>query len=149
SIGTEMRAAPTFVDPHGKRQLDLVFGNMDGPVHAIRPNGTAIPPSPVHTNKLRQIDPTNPPNINSNAYSQVAALREARDPISGIAVGDRDGNGVQSLVATTTSGWVYAWNAYGKLRKGFPVHGDDQYNTMPVPTPDSGCQRCRLPARGN
>ena len=33
------------------------------------------------------------------------ALREARDPVSGIAVGDLDGNGSQSIVAATTSGW--------------------------------------------
>lgn len=149
SIGTEMSAAPTFVDLGGKRQLDLVFGTMDGTVNAIQPNGSQAPGFPVYTRQLRQIDPRNPQNFDSEAYSKVEALREARDPVSGIAVGDLDGNGAQSIIATTTSGWVYAWSANGKLRDGFPVHGDDQYNTLPVPTPDSGCRRCRLPIRGN
>lgn len=104
---------------------------------------------PAYTRQLRQIDPRNPQNFDTEAYSKVEALREARDPVSGIAVGDLDGNGEQSIIATTTSGWIYVWSASGKLRDGFPVHGDDQYNTLPVPTPDSGCRRCRLPIRGN
>lgn len=149
SIGTEMSAAPTFVDLRGRRQLDLVFGTMDGTVNAIQPNGEQAPGFPVHTLKLRDIDPNNPQNFDSRAYRSVEALRDARDPVSGIAVGDLEGNGVQSIVATTTSGWVYAWNAAGQLRDGFPVRGQDRYNTLPVPTPDSGCRRCRLPVRGN
>ena len=149
SIGTEMSAAPTFVDLGGKRQLDLVFGTMDGTVNAVQPDGSQAPGFPVYTRQLRQIDPNNPQNFDSEAYSKVEALREARDPISGIAVGDLDGKGAQSIVATTTSGWIYVWSAGGKLRNGFPVHGDNQYNTLPVPTPDSGCRRCRLPVRGN
>lgn len=149
SIGTEMSAAPTFVDLRGKRQLDLVFGTMDGTVHALQPNGSQAPGFPVQTRQLARIGTSMEQNFDSEAYREVEALREARDPISGIAVGDLSGNGNQSIVATTTSGWVYAWNAYGKLRKGFPVHGEDQYNTLPVPTPDSGCRGCRLPVRGN
>ncbi|MBN8868520.1 MAG: hypothetical protein J0H66_01405 [Solirubrobacterales bacterium] len=149
SIGTEMSAAPAFVDLTGKRQLDLVFGTMDGQVSALAPDGSQAPGFPVYTWKLRDIDPRNPQNFDSEAYKEVGALRDARDPISGIAVGDLDGNGAQSIIATTTSGWIYAWSANGKLRSGFPVHGSDQYNTLPVPTPDSGCRRCRLPIRGN
>jgi len=149
SIGTEISAAPTFVDLHGKRKLDLVFGTMDGVVSAIQPDGTQAAGFPVYTRQLRYVDPRNPQNYDTEAYRSVQALREARDPISGIAVGDLDGNGAQSIVATTTSGWVYVWNSAGKLRDGFPVHGSDQYNTLPVPTPDSGCRRCRLPIRGN
>lgn len=148
-IGTEISAAPTFVDLRGKRQLDLVFGTMDGVVSAIQPDGSQAPGFPVYTRQLRYVDPRNPQNYDSEAYRSVQALREARDPISGIAVGDLDGNGSQSIVATTTSGWIYVWNSAGKLRNGFPVRGSDQYNTLPVPTPDSGCRRCRLPIRGN
>lgn len=149
SIGTEISAAPTFVDLTGQRKLDLVFGTMDGQVSALQPNGSQVPGFPVYTRELRDVDPRNPQNFDSEAYRSVQALREARDPISGIAVGDLDGNGAQSIVATTTSGWVYVWSANGKLRDGFPVRGQDEYNTMPVPTPSSGCRRCRLPVRGN
>ena len=149
SIGTEMSAAPTFVDLSGKRQLDLVFGTMDGQISALQPDGSQAPGFPVYTWKLRDVDPRNPQNFDSAAYNAVQALRDARDPISGIAIGDLDGNGAQSIIATTTSGWVYVWSSAGKLRNGFPVRGDDQYNTLPVPTPNSGCRRCRLPIRGN
>ena len=149
AIGTEMSAAPSFVDLGGKRQLELVFGTMDGSVSALQPDGSQAPGFPVYTWKLKDIDPRNPQNFDSEAYSSVQALRDARDPISGIAVGDLDGNGAQSIVATTTSGWVYVWNSSGKLREGFPVHGDDQYNTLPVPTPWSGGYHARSPIRGN
>ncbi|HMT04728.1 MAG TPA: hypothetical protein PKD76_04195 [Solirubrobacterales bacterium] len=149
SIGTEMSAAPTFVDLNGKRQLDLVFGTMDGSVSAIQPDGSQAPGFPVYTRQLRYVDERNPQNFNSPAYNSVQALREARDPISGIAVGDLEGNGAQSIVATTTSGWIYVWNAAGKLREGFPVSGNPQYNSLPVPTPNSGARRHRLPIRGN
>ena len=149
SIGTEMSAAPTYVDLTGKRELDLVFGTNDGLVHALDPSGKQLKGFPVETKQLRDIDPNNPQNYHSESYDSVAALREMRDPISGIAVGDLDGNGSQSIVAATTSGWIYAWNRAGKLRAGFPAQPNPAYNTKPVPMPSSGTKGGRLPTRGN
>ena len=148
NIDTEISAAPTFVDLNGKRQQELVFGTMDGVVSALMPDGNQAPGFPVHTKELRAIDPNNPQNFDAESYRTVPALREARDPISGIAVGDLEGTGSQSIVAATTSGWVYAWSNRGELRPGFPVRPQAIYDTKPVPTPPAG-NRKRSPTRGN
>lgn len=147
SIGTEISAAPTFVDLNGTRKQELVFGTNDGIVSALEPDGEQAPGFPVMTRQLRYVDEHNPQNFDAASYRSVQGLREARDPISGIAVGDLTGNGSQSIVAATTSGWVYAWNRFGTLRDGFPVKPLSQYDTLPVPTPLG--TKTRLPARGN
>ncbi len=148
SIGTEISAAPAFVDLNGSRHQELVFGTNDGVVSALEPDGRQAEGFPVTTRQLRYVDPNNPQNYKADSYETVQGLREARDPISGIAVGDLTGNGSQSIVAATTSGWIYVWNRLGELRTGFPVKPLAQYDTLPVPTPNPG-GKTRLPARGN
>ncbi|MBK8293235.1 MAG: hypothetical protein IPK93_00085 [Solirubrobacterales bacterium] len=147
SIGTEISAAPAFVDLNGTHKQELVFGTNDGVVSALEPDGQQAAGFPVMTRQLRYIDENNPQNFNAASYNSVQGLREARDPISGIAIGDLTGDGAQSIVAATTSGWVYAWNRLGELREGFPVKPLAQYDTLPVPTPLG--TKTRLPARGN
>lgn len=156
SIGTEMSAAPTFVDLQGRGRLDLVFGTYDGVINAIGPDGKQAKNFPLKTRELRRIDPNLPQNFKSKAYESVTALREARDPVSGIAVGDLEGKGDPSVVATTFSGWTYAWSARtGKLRPGFPAKPDPRFDTLPVPTPSAQspgspeAPGSRLPIRGN
>ncbi len=149
SIGTEMSAAPTYAHFEGRRQLDLVFATYDGTVHALRPNGTEVPGFPVHTRTLAAIDPTDPENYPAASYRSDRALREARDPISGIAVGDLTHDGKLDVVATTSNAFVYAWGPHGRLRSGFPVHSQSKFASLPVPTPRSPTPHSRLPSRGN
>lgn len=148
-IGTEISAAPTFVDLNGGRKQELVFGTYDGVVSALGTNGRQIRGFPVRTWQLRKIDPLNAQGFPAESYESVRALREARDPVSGIAVGDLYGNGSQSIVATTASGWVYSWNGNGRLRPGFPVKPKPEFDTKPVPTPSTGQNGHRSPTRGN
>jgi hypothetical protein len=148
-IGTEMSAAPTYADLEGRHQLDLIFATYDGDVHALRPNGTEVPGFPVHTGRLAAIDPTEPENYPAASYRSDPTLRAARDPVSGIAVGDLNHDGRLDVVATTSNAFVYAWGSDGKLRQGFPVHSDSQFASLPVPTPRSETPHSRLPSRGN
>ncbi len=148
-IGTEISAAPTFVDLDGGRDMELVFGTYDGVISALDTKGRQIRGFPVRTRQLRYVDPLNAQNFDSEAYQAVRALREARDPVSGIAVGDLEGKGAQSIVATTGSGWVYAFTGNGKLRKGFPVRPKPEFDTRPVPTPMNELNGHRSPTRGN
>ena len=148
-IGTEISAAPTFTDLDGGRDQELVFGTYDGVISALSPEGKQIKGFPVRTWQLRNVDPRNAQNFQSEAYGAVQALREARDPVIGIAVGDLDGNGVQSIIATTSSGWVYAWDNSGRLRNGFPVKPKPEFDTRPVPTPMNEFNGHRSPSRGN
>jgi hypothetical protein len=148
-IGSEMSAAPTYADLEGKHELDLVFGTYDGAVHALRPDGSEVAGFPIHTRTLASIDPRNPESYPADSYRTNAKLRDARDPVSGIAVGDLDHHGALEVVGTTANGWVYAWGPNGKLRKGFPVHSQSKFASLPVPTPRSGSDHSRLPSRGN
>ncbi len=148
-ISTEMSGAPTFADISGRREQDLLYSTYDGEVHVLDTNGKEIEGFPAKTRKLRSIDPNNPQGYPADSYNSVEALRDMRDPISGTAVGDLTGSGKLSIVATTASGWVYAWSPRGKIRDGFPVHSDPQFNTKPVPTPRAGQRNSRLPTRGN
>jgi hypothetical protein len=140
--------APSYVDLQGRDQLDLVYASADGDVNALRPDGSEVPGFPVHTDFDRQIDPNNPQNFPARAYRTVPALRNVRDPVVGIAIGDLFGNGTLDVVATTSNADVYAWNARGRRLPGFPVSSDRQFWTLPVPTPAAPTLHGRLPARG-
>jgi hypothetical protein len=149
SIGTEMGAAPTYADLAGRHELDLVFGTYDGVVDALQPNGKQVKGFPIRTRKLAAIDPNDPENYPATSYRSDPSLRDARDPVSGIAVGDLYGDGVLDVVATTANAWVYAWGPDGKLLEGFPVHSDPSFASLPVPTPRAPTDHSRLPSRGN
>lgn len=149
AIGTEMSAAPTYADVEGRHEQDLLFGTYDGEVQALRPDGSMVKGYPLKTRTLAAIDPRNPEGYPAASYQTDAALRNARDPVSGIAVGDLNGDGNLDVVATTSNAWVYAWGPDGHLLNGYPVHSKSKFASLPVPTPRSGTHHGRLPSRGN
>jgi len=59
SIGTEISAAPAFVDLNGTHKQELVFGTNDGVVSALEPDGQQAAGFPVMTRQLRYIDENN------------------------------------------------------------------------------------------
>jgi hypothetical protein len=148
-IGGEIAAGPSYVDLQGRHALDLVYGDGDGYVGALRPDGSEVPGFPVRTDFDRQIDPANPENYPARAYRDVPALRDVRDPVVGIAVGDLFHTGRLDIVATTSNGDVYAWDADGHRLSGFPILPPRRYWSLPVPTPLAPTAHGRLPARGD
>ncbi len=148
-IGGEIAAGPSYVDLEGRHQLDLVYATADGDVDALAPDGSEVPGFPVYTDLDRRVDPANPENFPARAYLGVPALRNVRDPIVGIAVGDLFGNGTLDVVATTSNADLYAWDAHGHRLRGFPVSSSRQYWTLPVPTPQAPTPHSRLPSRGD
>ncbi|HEX8206273.1 MAG TPA: hypothetical protein VF587_09465, partial [Solirubrobacteraceae bacterium] len=131
--GGESQAA--LVDLQGSGRLDVVFADTDGVVHAIDPQtGEERAGWPVRT------EPT-----------VVAKAHEGIDPrhepvVSNVAVGDLDGTGALSVVASSTTGRLYAWNPDGTRREGFPRTLDLKVAKPATPRPD--LPRTRVPAQG-
>jgi hypothetical protein len=147
-FGGEISGAPTYADLGGRHELDLVFSTYDGDVHALRPDGGELPGFPVHSDLLRDVDPTNPENYDAAAYRDVEAFRNQRDPLSGIAVGDLKGDGSLDVVATGMQGRVYAWNGDGERLAGFPAAMETPADQHSVPTPRAPTRSGRDPQRG-
>jgi hypothetical protein len=147
-IGAESGLDPTYADLEGRRQLDLVFTTYDGDVHALRPGGRELPGFPVHSDPLRKTDPANPQNSTAPAYRD-ATLRDVRDPMGGLAVGDLFHDGRLEIAATSTNGDLYAWDSHGRRLRGFPRYQPRGSGwPFPSPTPRSETPHSRLPDRG-
>jgi Subtilase family len=124
-IGPGGEAQPVLADLQGRGELNAIFGDSDGNVHAFRPDGTELPGFPVHT------DPT-------EVTKQHDGVDAGNEPILiGAAVGDLDGDGRLSIAATSTTGRVYVWDADGQRRPGFPKVLDTGVVKPAIPRPDS------------
>lgn len=108
-IGPGGESQPALGDLRGKgKRLEVVFGDSDGRVHALNHKGRPLKGFPVKTRKTKVT--VAHPGVNPRHEPIVA----------NVALGDIKGKGRQSIVATTTTGRVYAWNARGKLLRGWP-----------------------------
>ena len=134
-IGAGGEAQPQLADLQGRGNLALVFGDSDGVVRAIDgKTGKELPGWPVHTLPVR-------------VQRRYAGVDPGHEPVvDSVAVGDLDGNGKLSVVAATTTGRVYVWNAHGKLRPGWPKALDRGVRRPPIPRPAKPFTR--LPIQG-
>lgn len=133
-IGPGGESQPVMADLQGTGALDLIFGDSDGVVHAIDPSGNELPGWPVKTNAVEVtkehdgVDPGNEPIV------------------PGVAVGDLDHDGRQWVVATSSTGRSYVWNANGQPRAGWPKALDEGVSAPDVPRED--LDFTRLPIMG-
>ena len=120
--GGESQAA--LVDLQGGGHLDLIFGDTDGYVHAIDPlTRLELPGWPVHTDAT--------PVVRSHA-----GISPGYEPIlAPVAVGDLDHTGSLWVVATSTRGKVYVFDAAGHLRAGWPQTLALDVYVPPIPRP--------------
>src|SRR4051794_31629624 len=146
AVGAEISGAPTYADLEGRHEQDLVYSTYDGDVFATRPDGSAVPGFPVHSDLMREIDSHNPENFGARAYRERRDFRDLRDPISGTAIGDLDGDGTLDIAATGMNGRVYAWDARG--RRLFARAMDTPADQHAVPTPRGATPHTRDPQRG-
>lgn len=147
-VGAEVSGAPTYADLEGRHELDLLFSTYDGVVHALRPSGREVPGFPVRSSLMRAFDTHNPEAFDARAYRTVRAFRDQRDPLAGISVGDLDGTGSLDVVASGMNGRVYAWNAHGRMLRGFPRMMNTPADQHAVPTPRGATPHSRVPQRG-
>jgi hypothetical protein len=136
-IGSSGESQPALVDLQGTGRLDIVFGTANGLVEAIDPlTGKELPGWPAHTDPL----PT-------GGVPGGAGIVVGDEPVfSDIAVGDLFHTGRLDVVATSSSGRVYAFDPTGHLLPGWPVTLSDGVVPPAVPRPDLA--NVRLPVLG-
>jgi hypothetical protein len=130
SIGSSGESEPALVDLQGRGRLDIVFGTADGTIEAIDPKtGAEVPGWPARTDAVRALDV--PKGVSTGDQ-----------PImSDVAVGDLDHTGSLSVVATSEDGYVYVFNAAGKLERGWPKAMDAGVVKPPIPRPNRSHER--------
>ncbi len=124
-LGVSGGSSPKLFDLDGDGKLEILLADDDGYVHAFTSAAGELPGWPVHTNPGRAVRnpgswafthgldnlPDNGDELNPDQASVILAT---------VAIGDLDANGVPDVVAATLDGEVYAWDATGALRAGFP-----------------------------
>jgi len=123
-IGTGGEAQPQLADLDGRGHQAIVFGDTDGRVHAVDgATGDELPGWPVTTDATEVTKPH-------------AGVDPRHEPvITNVAIGDLDGTGALSVVATSTTGRTYAWNAKGDRRPGWPKVLDVGLSKPDIPRP--------------
>ncbi|MEJ7875883.1 MAG: hypothetical protein WKF62_04415, partial [Solirubrobacterales bacterium] len=123
-LGPGGESQPTLGDLRGKGKLAVVFGDSDGRVHAVDHKGKRLRGFPVRTR---------PTKVERNH----SGVDPGHEPVvSNVAIGDIRGKGRQSVVATSSTGRVYAWNSRGKLLRGWPRSLDRGVEAPAQPRPD-------------
>ncbi len=138
-IGGSLESSVKLVDLDGDGAREMVFGDGDGALHAMRADGSELPGWPVYSDLIEEADPDAPGNhLESAGWSALAAL-DARAAILGApAVGDLDGDGALEIVAADLRGRLYCWSVEGALSDGFPFKQFDVESTSPEDVRDEG-----------
>ncbi|WP_165360674.1 FG-GAP-like repeat-containing protein [Candidatus Chloroploca sp. Khr17] len=100
TLGGGVRAAAAVADLDGDQQLEVLVGAEDGRLYAWHHDGTALAGWPISVGV--ELDTT---------YRILATP----------AVGDLDGDGQPEVVVPLSDGRLYAFNADGSPRPGWPV----------------------------
>ena len=117
------------VDLDGDNKLEIIFGDGNGEVHAVRSDGTDLPGFPVHTDL-----PAGLPLTKSDAFVQNLVPLSYAAIIGGVAVADLDRDGQQEIVTAADDGKVYCWHADATPCAGFPVATDPGTSRDPYGT---------------
>jgi hypothetical protein len=93
----------------------------------------------VHTNPAIGMSSTYANNYLTDPTWGKSLVPRPRDPIfSTAAVGDLSRTGALDIVASTASGYTYAWDGLGHLLSGFPLlNGTPSQFGLTVPPPDT------------
>jgi hypothetical protein len=126
---------PTLGDLRGGRALEVVLGDTDGRVHVLNGRtGRELPGFPVHTRRTR-------------VEKRYPGVNPGFEPLfTNVAIGDLGGRGRQSIVAASSTGRVYVWDARGRLPRRWPKTLDTGVEEIPSPRPSEPFTR--PPIRG-
>ncbi|MFN7134741.1 MAG: FG-GAP repeat domain-containing protein, partial [Myxococcales bacterium] len=117
-LGASGEGSPRLIDLNGDGRDELVLATSDGLVHAWTATGDELPGFPVRSRPRRWYAA----HAELPAYKSKAIPTDYLQPFENtIAVGDLDGDGKLDIVASSFDGELYAWDATGVLKQGFPV----------------------------
>jgi hypothetical protein len=114
-LGASGESSPVLADLDGDGVFEVVVGNADGAVFALRGDGSALPGFPAET------DPRAVRNSDAAAYASGRVDDRGDGFIGSLAAGDLDGDGRVEIVGATIGGGLYAWRDDGSRVDGFPV----------------------------
>lgn len=126
-VSSSGESQPALVDLQGSGHLDIVFGTSDGWIDAIDPvTDRELPGWPVHTAPQP-----------ATGIPAGSGIDPGFQPIvSNIAVGDLFHDGRLEVVATSSSGEVYAFDSSGRSLAGWPKVLSSGVLQPPIPRPD-------------
>jgi len=134
AIGPGGESQPVFADLQGSGEENVIFGDSDGRIHALKGNGNELRGFPVYTNRTQ-------------VTKKHKGVSPGHEPIfTNVATGDLFHNGRQWIVATSSTGRVYVWNSRGKRLKGWPKRLDSGVFKPNIPRQDAPFTR--LPIMG-
>lgn len=138
-VGGSLESSVKLVDLDGDGAREMVFGDGDGRLHALRADGTELDGWPVTSDPIEEADPANAGNHLASTGWMALASEDPRAAFLGApAVGDLDGDGALEIVAGDLRGRIYCWSAAGALREGFPVSQGEVEETTPELIKDEG-----------
>jgi hypothetical protein len=120
-----------FADLNGDGKDELVFGDGNGRLHAMRPSGHEIKGWPVHTQPLGWL-----PASGHNAFTQHRLTPKVHAPLllGSPLVSDLDHDGYPEVAVTDLEGTLHVYRHDGTPMPGFPVHTALRFSH------DPGCQ---------
>jgi len=135
-LGIGNESQPALADLQGTGHEAIVYGDGDGEVHALDGvTGQELPGWPVTTN----------PTVPQGAPTQ--GVDPGHEPVvAPVSIGDLDHDGKLEVIATSTTGRTYVFEADGKPRAGWPKTLDTGVTKPPIPRP--ALDYTRLPTQG-
>src|SRR3954447_26647114 len=120
-----------FADIDGDGKSEMVFGDGNGNVHAMKADGSEARGWPQQTGRLSWL-----PRTGHNAFTTGAVTGDVHAPLllGSPLVTDLDHDGYPEVTVTDIEGELHSWDHNGHERPGFPVH------TNPAWSHDPGCE---------
>src|SRR3954453_6462335 len=120
-----------FADIDGDGKSEMVFGDGNGNVHAMKADGSEARGRPQQTERLSWL-----PKSGDNAFTDGAVSGDVHAPLllGSPLVTDLDHDGYPEITVTDIEGGLHSWDHNGHARPGFPLH------TNPAWSHDPGCE---------
>lgn len=113
-LGASGEASPLLHDLDGDGRAEIILPTADGVVRVIHVDAGGVRSVRWPLDRGPRVDPQAPEGWHTDELRRSTIIR-------GAAVGGLDGRGKDSVVVASRDGQVYAFDARGQRRRGFPI----------------------------